>query len=81
MSRPANSPAWADPESGLAWVLTPARDLESIAAHEIGHLLGADHATLTRYPQQCVSHGSAVQAAYTTGTQDAGLDSAGRTDR
>jgi hypothetical protein len=73
-SRPRDALAWTDTDRGIAWVLTPARDIESIAAHEIGHLLGADHATLTRYPQQCVSHGSAVQSAY-----HAGRDSAERT--
>jgi hypothetical protein len=70
--RPANSPGWADPERGLAWIVTPTADLESIAAHEIGHLLGASHDTLTRHPQACVGSGSAVQAAYQTGTQTTG---------
>jgi hypothetical protein len=73
-SRPRDALAWTDTDRGIAWVLTPARDIESIAAHEIGHLLGADHATLTRYPTHCVSHGSAVQAGYS-----AGRDSADRT--
>ncbi len=66
-SRPRDALAWTDTDRGIAWVLTPARDIESIAAHEIGHLLGADHATLTRYPTHCVSHGSAVQTAYQQG--------------
>jgi hypothetical protein len=68
-SRPPLVPAWSDPSRGLAWIVTPTTQLQAIAEHEIGHLLGADHATLTRYPQQCVSHGSAVQAAYHTGKQ------------
>jgi hypothetical protein len=72
--RPANAPGWADPERGLAWIVTPTADLQAVAEHEIGHPLGADHDTLTRYPQQCVSHGSAVQSAY-----HAGRDSADRT--
>lgn len=72
-SRPPLVPAWSDPSRGLAWIVTPTTQLQAIAEHEIGHLLGADHATLTRHPQQCVSHGSAVQSAY-----QAGRDSAGR---
>lgn len=65
--RPPLVPAWSDPSRGLAWIVTPTTQLQAIAEHEIGHLLGADHATLTRHPQQCVSHGSAVQAAYQAG--------------
>ena len=65
-SRPPNAAGWADPERGLAWIVTPG-PVEETAVHEIGHLLGADHSTLTRYPQACVSRGSAVQAAYEQG--------------
>lgn len=72
-SRPANSPAWADPERGLAWIVTPTAQLQPIAEHEIGHLLGASHATLTEHTARCVSHGAAVETAYS-----AGRDSAGR---
>lgn len=78
-ARPANAPGWADPERGLAWIVTPC-DVQAVAEHEIGHLLGASHATLTEHTQACVSHGAAVQAAYQTGTQ-AGQDSAGKVDR
>ncbi len=67
-SRPRDALAWTDTDRGIAWIVTPTTQLQAIAEHEIGHLLGADHATLTRYPTHCVSHGSAVQAAYTTGT-------------
>ena len=37
-SRPRDALAWTDTDRGIAWVLTPAHDLESVAAHEIGHL-------------------------------------------
>jgi len=74
-SRPPLVPAWSDPSRGLAWIVTPTTQLQAIAEHEIGHLLGADHATLTRYPQQCVSRGSAVQGAFKAGQDSAGKDS------
>ena len=61
----------AKPEERAAWIIVDRAlvkgGIEDAAAHEIGHLLGADHATLTRYPQGCVSRGSAVQAAYEQG--------------
>jgi len=62
-------PAWSDPSRGLAWIVTPTTQLQAIAEHEIGHLLGASHDTLTRHPQACVGHGSAVQAAYEQGAK------------
>ena len=65
-ARPANSPGWCDPDRGLAWIVTPS-DVQAVAEHEIGHLLGASHETLTRTVQPCVSHGAAVQAAYQQG--------------
>ena len=69
-ARPPNAAGWADPERGLAWIVTPSEQLQATAEHEIGHLLGASHATLTEHAQACVSHGAAVQAAYQAGKGD-----------
>jgi hypothetical protein len=79
-ARPAGSLGWADPDRGIAWVITPGdvetaahhgigQLLQSVSEHEIGHLLGATHDTMTPHPQQCISHGAAVQAAFQAGKQ------------
>ena len=85
-ARPANAPGWADPERGLAWIVTPINEaaashviglmLQPIAEHEVGHLLGATHDTMGTHPSRCISHGAAVEAAFS-----AGRGSAGRTER
>lgn len=77
-ARPPGAMGWADPSRGLAWVVTPGNVeasahhgigqlLQSVSEHEVGHLLGATHDTMTPHPQQCISHGAAVQAAYQQG--------------
>lgn len=44
--RPPGAVAFAEPERGVCWLVVdviPAELLRPAAAHEIGHLLGADH--------------------------------------
>lgn len=83
-SRPAGALGWADPSRGVAWVVTPGDNVEaaahfgvgkllqSVSEHEVGHLLGATHATMSPHPQGCISHGAAVEAAYESGKKSVG---------